>query len=303
MVMRLLSSQKLGYLKKGWHLILLLLVMIVLGLRLAFVLHDSPSGWRGFWYDWKDSALRLSGQTTMIGEEIPPIQAEYWLRQISQIPETRTDPQIAMGAAWMLDSPQIYFYVNYLTTDPSGSGLPLQLRRKLDEEAIHSLNSEFESICHAACLAQSKTATDLAPDNVELWRQRALLQFHIANDYGLIPRHANWLNVLDEGVAHDPENALYDYLAAVYLYHQSVEHVWDDDFNPILKITEPEKFELSKQRLQAGLKKPFLRFGTTTFSSTLAFVEDTSLPLEEQLRAAGSRSYLYRGQYNITRLI
>ncbi|WP_145225771.1 hypothetical protein [Gimesia algae] len=277
----------------------------MLGLRLVFVLQNSPSGWRGFWYDWKVSALRLSGQTTMIGEEIPPIQAEYWLRQISQIPQTQTDPQIAMGAAWMLDSPQIYFYLNYLTTseDPSGFELPLQFRRKLDEEAINTLNTEFESICHAACLAQSKTATELAPDNVELWRQRALLQFYIKNDYGLTPRHANWLSVLNEGATHDPDNALYDYLTAVHLYHQSVEHVWDDDFNHTLKITEPKKFELAEQRLQGGLKKPFLRFGTTTFSSTLAFVSDTSLPLEEQLRAAGSRNYLYRGQYNITRLI
>ncbi len=303
--MQMVSSEIFGKLKTSWLRLLILLVLFMLGLRLVFVLQNSPSGWRGFWYDWKVSALRLSGQTTTIGEEIPPIQAEYWLRQISQIPKTQTDPQIAMGAAWMLDSPQIYFYLNYLTTseDPSGSGLPLQLRRKLDEEAINTLNTEFESICHVACLTQSKTATDLAPDSVELWRQRALLQFYITSGYGVTPRHANWLSVLDEGVAHDPENALYDYLAAVHLYHQSVEHIWDDDFNHTLKITEPEKFELAKKRLQAGLKKPFLRFGTTTFSSTLAFVSDTSLPLEEQLRAAGSRNSLYRGQDTIIRLM
>ncbi|MEQ9072085.1 MAG: hypothetical protein RLO18_35440, partial [Gimesia chilikensis] len=82
------------------------MVIVVLSLRLVIVVSGSPSGWHSLWHDWKAVAWRLLGRTTSVSEELPEEQAQYWLQQVEQIPATRTDAQVALGAAWMLTEPQ-----------------------------------------------------------------------------------------------------------------------------------------------------------------------------------------------------
>ncbi|QDT99218.1 hypothetical protein V144x_47290 [Gimesia aquarii] len=267
---------------------LLILVLSVLCLRLIVVVSCSPSGWRSLQNDWEDRTLRLLGKTTSIGEEPPPVQAEYWLSQINKIPATQTNPQVALGAAWMLTEPQYGF----LERNKKSSQDLLELVERSEKilETIDQSQEEYQTICRDACLKQAAITTSLNPENVDFWRQRALLLFMVRDDSELELHTEDWLQVLEEGAAHDPENSLYDYLAAIQFYQQSAEPVWDEEDRLTLKITNPLVYEQAEQRLRTGLKKPTLNVGTITWSTTLEFLIRTSLPLEDQFKAAVSRN-------------
>tara|TARA_R110002111_G_scaffold108086_1_gene166715 strand:- start:1462 stop:3870 length:2409 start_codon:yes stop_codon:yes gene_type:complete len=283
--MKSLSAENFRQLKASWPRLLLLGVLAVLCLRLIVVVSGSPAGWRSFRNDWEDQVLRLLGRTTSIGEETPPVQAKYWLNQINKIPATQTNPQVALGAAWMLTEPQYEFLKRNIK-----SSQDLQERSEKIVDTFHESQAEYQAICRAACLEQAAIATRLAPQNVDFWRQRVLLLFMVRDDSEQKPSTEEWLQVLEAGAAHDPENALYDYLAAIQFYQQSAEPVWDEEHRLTLKITNPRVYAQAEQRLQAGLKKPTLDVGTITWSTTLEFLKRTSLPLEDQIKAADSRN-------------
>ncbi|WP_145223092.1 hypothetical protein [Gimesia alba] len=269
----------------------------MLALRLIIVVSNSPSGWRSFRDDWEDQALRVLGRTTSIGEELPTTQAEYWLEQIKEIPATQNNPQVALGAAWMLAEPQYGFLKRNIS-----SSQDLQVWSEKISETFNQSQEEYRAKCRDACLNQAAIATRLAPKNVDFWRQRALLLFAVRDDSEQDPYTDDWLQVLEEGAAHDPENALYDYLAASQFYLQSTETIWDEENQLTLKITNPRIYAQAEQRLQAGLKKPTLNVGTITWSATLEFVKRTSLPLEDQIKAAGSRNCSFLSLIIISKL-
>ena len=62
------------------------------------------------------------------------------------------------------------------------------------------------------------------PEDVRWWRLRALLL--VSNNlYGSQnePRDPDWLNILEQCKSHDPDNALYDYLAAWQFWDVGVQ--------------------------------------------------------------------------------
>jgi len=296
--MKFLHTEKIGKLKTNWPRLLFLLVIFVLSLRLVVVVSSSPSGWRSFRNDWEVQVLRLLGRATSVGEEPPPVQAEYWLDQISRIPTTQTDPQVALGAAWMLAEPQYGFLKRNIT-----SSQDLQELSEGYFDRFHQSQAEYQSICRAACLEQTAIATRLAPENVEFWRQRALLLFAVHDDSEQELPTEDWLQILEAGAAHDRENALYDYLAALQFYELSAEPVWDEDSRLTLKITNPQIYAQAEQRLQAGLKKPTLDVGMIAWSATLTFLKQTSLPLGDQIKATEERNATYPAEIIAIRLL
>ena len=284
--------------KSKWPQLILCVVIVVLSLRLVIVVSGSPSGWHSLWHDWKAEAWRLLGQMTSVSEELPEIQAQYWLQQVEQIPATRTDAQVALGAAWMLTEPQYGFLKRDIKTTEDAkelSGNLFELRNRAE--------AEYQALCRAACLEQAAIATQLAPKNVDFWRQRGLLLFVLCDESEWEPPTEDWLSLLEECAAHDSENALYDYLAAIRFYQQSAEPVWDDDYRLTLKITNPQIYAQAEQRLEAGQKKPTLDVGAITWSATLAFLEQTSLPRDEQIKAAEGRNAIYPAQNIVIRLL
>lgn len=296
--MQILSTEKIGRLKRNWPRLLLLLVIVVLSLHLIVVVSTSASGWRSLWNDWEAQVLDLLGEATSVSEEIPSKQAKYWLKKVEQIPETQTDPQVALGAAWMLAEPQYEFLKRNIKTTQEVQELSENLFEIRDQS-----QAEYQALCRTACLKQAAIATRLAPENVDYWRQRALLLFAVGENSELVPSIDDWRQVLKEAAAHDPENALYDYLAALQFYQLSAESVWDEKHRLTLKITNPRVYAQAEQRLQAGLKKTNLDVGTITWSATLAFLEQTSLPLEEQIAAAESRNAIYSAEIIVIRLL
>ena len=284
--------------KSKWPRLILCVVIVVLSLRLVTVVSGSASGWHSLWYDWKAEAWRLLGQTTSVSEELPEKQAQYWLQQVEQIPATRTDAQVALGAAWMLTEPQYGFLKrDILTTEDARelSGNLFELRNRAE--------AEYQALCRDACLEQAAIATQLAPEDVDFWRQRALLLFVLSDESEWEHPTEDWLSLLAECAVHDPENALYDYLAAIRFYQQSAEPVWDDDYRLTLKIANPKIYAQAEQRLEAGQKKPTLDVGAITWSATLAFLEQTSLPRGEQIKAAEGQNAIYPAEMIAIRLL
>ncbi|QDU02058.1 hypothetical protein V6x_17460 [Gimesia chilikensis] len=284
--------------KSKWPRLILCVVIVVLGLRLVIIVSGSPSGWHSLWHDWKAEVWRLLGQTTSVSEELPEKQAQYWLQQVEQIPTTRTDAQVALGAAWMLSEPQYGYLKRDILSTKDAKALSENLF-----ELRNRAEAEYQTLCRAACLKQAAIATQLAPEDVDFWRQRALLLFVLSDESEWEPSTEDWLSLLDECAAHDRENALYDYLAAIRFYQQSAEPVWDDDYRLTLKITNPPIYAQAEQRLEAGQKKSTLDVGAITWSATLAFLEKTSLPREEQIKATEGRNAIYPAEMIVIRLL
>lgn len=275
-----------------WPLYLLLLVFAVLGVRLAWMLTVSTTGWRPHLDQWGNVAASLVGTRRIpLSEKPPAIQADFWLGHVSQVEAADGDPQVAMGAAWMLDAPQGGFIRHHIRMKEGLDlpGIPASWRRELDYETIAALTEEFESLCRDECLARIETAVRLDGANVELWRGRALLLFRTKHgNPDLIPRRDDWLAVLDECSEHDPDNACYDYLAALRLWSSSAEYDSGDD-GYILNIEDSHTFNRGTARLAAGLAKPFLKFGTTGYAATLEYLDESSLSPSARPTAAGSR--------------
>jgi hypothetical protein len=276
--------------RSNWPLILLLLVAAVLGVRLAWIFTRSAIGWQPHLDQWADIAAHMARiERTALSRQEPESQGRFWLNEVAGI-ETSDDPQLAMGAAWMLDAPQFGFSSRHVRMKKSRHpSLPTLWNPEIDFEAIRVLSDDFESLCHDECLAQIETAIRLDSDNVELWRARALLAFRTKfASRDLEPRRDDWLSVLDECAKHDPGNALYDYLAAVQLWSSSAQYGYEDD-GYVLKVKNKATFVQCNARLTAGLAKPHLKFGTDGYVATMEFLDESSTAHSAHLAAAGSR--------------
>ncbi len=226
-----------------------------------------------------------------LSDQPPKQQAEFWLHEVETVEQADHDPLVAMGAAWMLDAPQYGFIRHHvrMKEDLNFPGIPASWRRELDQETISTLCEDFELLCREECLARIETAIRPDETNVELWRARALLLFQTEfMNIDLEPRRDDWLVVLDECLEHDPENALYDYLAALYLWTSSAEYDWGED-GYILSIEDNETFNRGNARFASGLAKPHLKSGTEGYAATLTFLAKTSVAKLDHLTAAGSR--------------
>lgn len=278
-----------------WRRSLLFLLFAGLTLRWFWLIQQSDTGWAPHRETWVISAAGLLERDYLrLRDADPAVQAEFWLQEIDRIPETQTDPELALGAAWMLDGPEYGFLRRYYRRRadfspyfPTTDLLPVTARMELDDAAVERALDEFESRCRERCLEQIETATRLDQDNPEVWRAQALLLFEekaFSSAEG--PRREDWLLVLDICRDHDPENALYDYLAARQLGLESAEYLIEQD---ILQVNDPIGFRQSNEFMAAGLKKPRLQFGTAHEPATLALLRRTSLPTERYPEVAAGR--------------
>lgn len=275
----------------------MLLVVSLLGTRLAWQLSVSELGWSPHLVQWVKVASELAGvEYRSPGDEDPTVQAQFWLNEAKEVGKESDDPMIAMGAAWMLDSPQLSFMRRHVRVnkDLNSPGTPTGVRMKsggeLDLKTIAEMTGQFEQLCRNECLNEIDRAVRLDETNVELHRARALLLFKaISMSSELQHRRDDWITVLGECAEADPENALYDYLAAVHLWKSSATYdVQEDGF--VLKVEDRQRFEQGQARLAAGLKKPRLDFGREGFAATFRFLEATSMRRRDFLYAAASRN-------------
>ncbi len=275
--------------RNRWLWGLCFIVLAVVSIRYAWISVRSGLTWRDHVEGWKVTACLVFGlECQPLGERAPEEQAKYWLKQVPRVAAAASNSQIALGAAWMLDSPQNYFQRHHVQKLAATSipGPPLWIR---DTATIESLTEEFEGLCRSNCLRQVRIAVDLDPSNVDVWRAYALLLFQSKSaGLELQPRQENWLEVLDECTRHDPGNALYDYLACLCLWNKSATYNWNKSGYK-LTVNEPKEFQAGGARFKQGLAKPHLKFGSRDYVATQAFLLYASASTEEQFRALRSR--------------
>ena len=179
---------------------------------------------------------------------------------------------------------------NHWKQSDHASAIP-QFGLSLDQDAIDAAKADLEEQCNARCLFLAERATRLEPKDVRWWRMRALLQFDPNNRE---PRQADWLETLDECSRHDPENALYDYLAALQMWTSSAEYDWPDDKNwpedeYRLLVEDSDVFEQGCSRFDAGQSRPFVAIGEDGFPAVTDFLSSSGLPKVDQAEVAVSR--------------
>lgn len=264
---------------------LICLLMVVLVARLIPAVTASEGGWHGYLRDWiRAACLTIGISRPRLDEWEPHDQGAFWLREVRRIKGADQDSQLARGAAWMLDSPQYGFKNLHRRIGNSGY-------TEIDERTITLLEHGFETSYREQCLHQIDLASKLDPANVDVWRAKAQLLFHpFETREPWQARRLDCLSVLDECARHDPQNALYDYLAALFLWsHSATSEFIDSDKGWRLTVQNVDEFQSGNRRLKSGLAKPYLRFGASDYVAVQQFLNQSLVPRDDGLNAIESR--------------
>lgn len=276
-----------------------LVALVVAAIRLVVVGASTESGWGLIATQWQDAVLSLVGQEyKTIGDRAPAEQTDFWLSEVDRILGKQPDSaSLYMGAAWVLDSPGTGFTQYYVRQNEFGQHFP-QFALELDRKAVDLAKKAFKQKCTRQCVELSGRATQLEPTNIDLWRMRALLLFEADggwNDPNLSPRIADYLPILDECQKHDPENALYDYLAVLHLWNQSATYeLPDGGVRFILKVNDEEAYKIAVDRFLLAQTKPFLAIGEAGYPSIVEFLHNSKAYRNEQAEVAISRLVTFR---------
>jgi hypothetical protein len=279
--------------------ILLALALLGAGMRAAIVTSRSEVGWESIRLQWSDALVGWLGwKHEPIDTQEPLDQATFWLAEVERIHEAEMETaELCMGSAWVLDSPGVRFMQNYFKQQDAASMLPPGFGVTLDQDAIQAAKSEFETKCRDRCLALAERATELNPTDVRWWRMRALLQQHPETH---APRHDGWLTVLDECSRHDPDNALYDYMAALYFWNEGAEYDWpiddpnwpEDELRLIIK--DADLFQRGIDRFEQGQKKGYLAVGEAGLPAVAHVLDASRIPKIDQAEVGVNRSLSLR---------
>ena len=276
--------------------VVILSVALLIGCgRLVVVVASTETGWETIRLQLKDATVGWLGlEHEQIDRQEPKSQANYWISAVDESQHGES-AALSIGAAWVLDSPGHRFIQNHLQQSEHAAALP-QFGLSLNQEAIDAAKAAFEEQCHTRCLSLANRATKIEPTDERWWRMRALLQF---NPDTQEPRHEHWLATLDECSANDPENALYDYLAALSLWTSSADYDWpdedgwpEDEFR--LTVRNPKIFEQGIRRFNNGQSKLYVAIGEDGFPAVAGFLNSTRLPKVDQAEIAVSRMVTYR---------
>ncbi|NQT35926.1 MAG: hypothetical protein HQ581_00465, partial [Planctomycetes bacterium] len=254
-----------------------LLLALALGARLAWVASQLETGAETLALSWRGATLGQVGWPRVPLCDRPAAdQADFWLAEVDRIlAEREPSAELLMGAAWLLDWPGSSDPYNDLSPAGLAQGGPFPP----DGDGSSGYRAEeFEAKCSARCLELATAATEREPGNVGLWRMRALLLFRFS--YGndtQDARRADWRAQLDECARHDPDNALYDYLAARHLWRGNLQSDWHGD-DEVFWVEDPERFAEGTARLEQGLKKKHFTVGATAIPGAAELVRHARLP-------------------------
>jgi hypothetical protein len=255
-------------------LVLMLLIPLV---RLIWITSRTATGWETVSRQWRDATVGLVvGKHVPLAEREPAEQAAFWLRETQRIvADEPENAELAMGAALLLDSPSMGFEIHHARR--MGSLMP-----EWDREVIDCELATFEAQCSAQCLAMATKATELQPKEVRWWRLRGTLLFGGGKPGVRVP---DWLGVLRQCQQHDPDNALYDYLAA--------SHYWDEAVKPNqmgMSIVDQAKYDLGMKCFFPGQQKPFCAGSGGSGALLLDMLRRSDLPRIEYSAVASGRS-------------
>ena len=134
---------------------LLLVAVLILAARLVWIAAKTETGWETLGLSWYNSMLGPIGRERQpIGDRDPAEQAEIWLREVDRVLAAHPDDaRIAMGAAWMLDSPGFGFQHKHIKLELwPWPGPGPWLYPEWDHEAVERASDRFEVKCATRCL-------------------------------------------------------------------------------------------------------------------------------------------------------
>lgn len=198
-----------------------------------------------------------------VSRRFPEEQAAFWMARTESLPD---DPDLLCGAALILSEPSPAYRTRLLKRKEGHLAEAFRDIRPpvdFDDKAINRAEEAFQEQTTERCLDLLRRATALAPEDRDLWRIRALLLFRgFMTPRSWEPRTADWASILDEAQRHDPDNALYDLIAAVQLLLASAEM----DYTPEVPRTTPRDrllMEAAARRLNRGLTRRHLQLGAS----------------------------------------
>ena len=293
---------------------LALFVCFVVG-QLIVVTSYTETGWGFLGTLWQNSCLVWLGlDHTFIDDMSPAEQADYWLVETDRILQLYPDSaSIHMGAAWVLDSPTVESWQGYGSQRSYAKYLlgkadnPFDMPMDLEQE-----KARFRVKCQKRSLELAARATELEPTSKRWWRMRALLLFEDEfwwGDQKGSKGDSDRIQVLDECKLHDPDNALYDYLAALQLWKQSAEY--DSKYSVhenkhetyYLTVNDESTFKLGRERFLLGQERDYLSLGEGVNASVTDLLEKSNLRKVDQASVAFSwnREYRHQNYYGILR--
>jgi len=266
-------------------LILLGSVTLPLFARFAWVAGKAETGWETVAVSWRDATVGGVGLVKHgFDAQDPSEHVRFWQEHIKPVLDRHPrDADKHMAAAWLFESPTWGLHAGF--TDLPGFCDEVRPTFS-DGESRWAFLEQFNSEASPICLELAARATELEPENRENWRQRALL---LSDPYRGKSESRDRLTALEKAISHDPDNALYDYAAAVLLWDASAR--WDyDGTGMVVVVEDAEMFADGKKWFERGLRKKFF-VGPCDGNAAIAdFLDGTSLSRVEATNASLTRS-------------
>lgn len=270
------------------------LLIAMLAGRLLWTASHTETGLETLRAQWVDAVRELAFRPRVPVSVREPIeQGEFWNGEVDRVLEAAPrDAKLTMGAALVLDSPATGYigrYIRRIHNYPGGGKMP-----DLDYDGIKQANKAFEKACKTRCLDLAARATKLAPTNLDWWRLRALLLWrHAFYSHDSTPRDSDWETVQEECAVHDPDNSLYDYLAAYFLWEASSEIDYSGNTDRLV-VHDQATFDRGREFIRRGQSKPLFVLGDAGFTAIASFVAASGIPKIEQPDVVNSRSVANR---------
>ena len=281
-----IRSRSRRWIKCAAGLITAIAALVVVS-RYVYTVSQIDTGWSMVAQRWLAGTVGQFHPEEPVANREPPEQAAFWLPEAERtLAGPDSSARLAMGAAWVLDSPAPGFRAKHLEPPPVPM-LPPSLANTAQAERA------FEERCAPKCLEFAKRASNAKPANLDWWRMRALLLMscRFGGDADAhAPRTADWEEILDEAARCDSDNALYDYLAAINDWNAGGDYEWaattpaSSDGGYVLTVSDEERFASGVARFKQGQKKKFLAFGEAGLSAIVEFLARSRRTLAEQAR-------------------
>jgi hypothetical protein len=268
------------------------LVIVVLTGRLLWIASHLEAGMETLGSMMRDGLLGWIGiEPFSLPDRPPQKQAQFWMDKTASIlMDNPPDPELLLGAAWILDSPSQDYLSNHVDwnavrTTPTRPPV-------LNVKEIASAEEQFEAICNARCMHFAELATTHDAANVLYWRSRALLVSKGSTHFATQPlRISDPLPLWKECAKHDPSNALYDYLAARHISGSACHIDYPEDKNEtLLVVDDADLFAKCLRHLDQALQKPLFAIGEGALPAMNEILAASGLSLDSQVRIALSRS-------------
>ncbi|TWT39066.1 hypothetical protein [Blastopirellula retiformator] len=266
----------------------------ILLVRLVWIAAHSNTSGELLSRQWRHATLGWFSPTPApLSIQRPHNLGQFWTAEVERVlGDSPQDAQLAMGAALTLDNPP----AESLDSDRLWLlDLPgLQVAR--DPEDTNWLDSRisFEQQCARPRGRLADAAIRLAPENVAWRRNRAMLLLYSDVVFSWDDRREeNWKQVLEECADGDPDNALYDYVAA-HFYWRASSFLHKSSLNAPtntldLSIHNEELFAEGIAYFERAQQKPFCAVDEVDFAAVEAFLDQTSLSRADQMAILSSR--------------